>query len=616
MLTIIDELVVLLNLDPKGFDEGQKKAADQLKKFGDAAETHNKRAAAETDKATQAFTALQGRLLSIAGLLMGGMGIEGFIDKVTRLTAQTGFLAKSLGVSVTELGKWEAAGATVGASAGDMAQGVATIQRAQAQFQIHGTGPLFALAYRSGQQGRPPINLHRKPDGSWPSPTDVLIDLARNAAAEPNKAVASAQLAEVGLGQGMINMLLLGPQELQKRLKEAEKFAPTAEQTKRLTELQEAFGKLAVSAESLGREIVSKLEPALSKVFKLIEDSVDKLPNIDETTLLGKKGTTLRDFYDWEKGGQSNEDLLFGPKNNGTGMNGWVRRKWEGVKNFFSSPPEQSSSGSASGAASQSGAGNSAGTGSSPGSPQPGTSDAPAHVGRTGWWTSDRKQHAVDYLMQNAGLPEVSARAMVARWAGVESTQRGASEVNYIGAQGIAQWLGNRKGGYALGDFDSQLAHVVRELRTTEHRSYATLMKAQDERSAAIGASQYERAEGYNGVQDMFVDKTIRAMRAIPGGSKVATTGASRPAPPSAPHPSDIFWNGWDHSIANLNLGASAALASNPVSTTNTNNSSQTHIGSMNVTVPPGADPVGYANGIRQELQRYDNVMQAQTGLK
>jgi hypothetical protein len=63
-------------------------------------------------------------------------------------------------------------------------------------------------------------------------------------------------------------------------------------------------------------------------------------------------------------------------------------------------------------------------------------------------------------------------------------------------------------------------------------------------------------------------------------------------------------------------IGArAAASAAAPASTTN-NSSSSTHIGNMHVTVPPGADPVGYANGIRQELQRYDNVMNAQTGLE
>ena len=61
-------------------------------------------------------------------------------------------------------------------------------------------------------------------------------------------------------------------------------------------------------------------------------------------------------------------------------------------------------------------------------------------------------------------------------------------------------------------------------------------------------------------------------------------------------------------------LGARAAANSNSTSINNSR-SSQTSIGNMNVTVPPGSDPAAYGAGIQQELQRYDNVMNANQGL-
>jgi hypothetical protein len=48
----------------------------------------------------------------------------------------------------------------------------------------------------------------------------------------------------------------------------------------------------------------------------------------------------------------------------------------------------------------------------------------------------------------------------------------------------------------------------------------------------------------------------------------------------------------------------------------NTNNSNTTtNIASMNVSVPPGADPSAYADGISRRLADYDNIQNANTGL-
>ena len=135
---------------------------------------------------------------------------------------------------------------------------------------------------------------------------------------------------------------------------------------------------------------------------------------------------------------------------------------------------------------------------------------------KVGWWTAERKQHAVDYLMQNAGLPELGAKALVARWASVESTEGGPFAVNpKSGAIGIEQALGARKQGIVLGDFEGQLKHAADELKTSESSAYQILMKAKTPEQAAIGASQFERAEGYDWRtgRDAWVNKTIDAIR-------------------------------------------------------------------------------------------------------
>jgi hypothetical protein len=165
-----------------------------------------------------------------------------------------------------------------------------------------------------------------------------------------------------------------------------------------------------------------------------------------------------------------------------------------------------------------------------------------------GWWTSERVNHAIDYLKKNAGLPELGARALVARWAGVEAAG-GPSEINSIGATGIGQWLGSRKIGVVRGDFEGQLAHVVEELKGTgairdpgSERAYQRLRSATNEYDAAIGASMYERAEDYNdrtGV-DRYTGKTVDTMRRMGVSTPSPTVGVTRlgSSPAIAPSPS------------------------------------------------------------------------------
>lgn len=128
------------------------------------------------------------------------------------------------------------------------------------------------------------------------------------------------------------------------------------------------------------------------------------------------------------------------------------------------------------------------------------------------WWTPDRIAYAVNYLISNGGLSPYGAAGLVARWAFVESVASGPAAVNpYSGAFGIAQWLGARKAGInGNTNFDSQLDYAIQELNGNEGRAGNILRGAGDAYTAAVGASSYERAEGYSAATgvDNFTNRT------------------------------------------------------------------------------------------------------------
>jgi len=159
-----------------------------------------------------------------------------------------------------------------------------------------------------------------------------------------------------------------------------------------------------------------------------------------------------------------------------------------------------------------------------------GGAGGPINPGTHGWWTTDHQSHAVDVLMKG-GVSELGAKALVSRWMNVEASG-GPSTVNGIGASGIGQWLGARKAGLP-GDFDGQLRHALGELHGSENRALGYLNSG-SALGAATGASQFERAEGYNSRtgMDNFTARTLRGMSAVPGSVSAGRPAATVSAPP------------------------------------------------------------------------------------
>jgi hypothetical protein len=153
------------------------------------------------------------------------------------------------------------------------------------------------------------------------------------------------------------------------------------------------------------------------------------------------------------------------------------------------------------GASGTGGGGHGGGGGGGSGFGDPTGEGGKAFRGKAGigkWWTADRVQHAVERLKKEAHLSQAGAEGLVSRWASVEAAG-GPKSVNPIsGARGIGQWLSKDRIGGFTADYDSQISHAVEELNGKEARAAKQLRKAQNARDAAIGATMYERAEGWN----------------------------------------------------------------------------------------------------------------------
>jgi uncharacterized protein YukE len=223
----------------------------------------------------------------------------------------------------------------------------------------------------------------------------------------------------------------------------------------------------------------------------------------------------------------SNDDF-YASHGSGVGA-GWFGGLWNGVKNFF-------------------GGGGNKGIG--------------------GWWTPDRMSHAVDRLMKEAGLSREGAAGLVARWSAIEASG-GPASANASGHVGIGQW-DSARGGEAMrgADFDTQLGHAISELNTTEARAAAQLRSAKTAGEGALGASMFERAEGWNAAAgtDNFtastpVDKVLKAV--TPALARPVTPSPLKPAA-ALPAVAPLAWD-----TGNIWAGLNAQLPVGPTSTDN-----------------------------------------------
>jgi hypothetical protein len=667
-MNVIDSLIVELKLDTSKFTEDQKKATETLRKFEEGAEKTSKNAGAGADKLTQGFALLQNRLLSIASLFLGGMGVTQFTKQITALTSETGYLASSLGVSVEELGKWRSVGASVGASANEIAAGFSAIQKSMASMQLTGQSSLNAFAYTTHQTGQGPAVELYDAQGKWKSPTDILMGISKWAAAQKNKAVASQMLSQLGMSQGMTNLLMLGPEKLQEKLKEYEKYAPSEEQTKKLQHLQETFGKMAESAEALGRTLLVKLVPIIEKVIDLVSKAFDYFlgqnaspdnvaKDLNKRTEGGFNKSIIGRTWNWAKG-----KLGYGDSGDA------AADKKDGARTVTPDEFQKSMPGGGSG-----GGGTRGDRNNNPGNLKYGP--LAKKFGATG---ADDKGFAI-FPTRDAGSAAQESLVKSDAYSGLTLDQFAQKY-----AEGDAGWkktVGGElgiKGGDVVNNNDPRLVGAIRKAEGTAG-SVSTgvpddvLGKAGDllRNGASTGELQkFMSSQGYpkSGAWcGQFAASVVKSAGGTPPkDAAIASNWMNwgQHVDPSEAKPGDIavrkssryggevkpgavgghvgLFNGMTEdgqfllrggnqgrvdnpqSMSNYvfrrgvsSLGGSRAALDRANSTTNNNttSSSATHIGEMHVTVPPGADPAGYASGIKQELQRYDNVQNANTGL-
>lgn len=611
MPTVIDSLVVTLGLDASKFTEQQKKAVDSLRQFQDAADKHTKPVQKGMDDLVGTFKEFQGRLLAIGALIATGLGFNRLVQDVTKLNTELGFTSKTLGITAHQLSEWEQVGRTVGASSGEITQNLKSLNAEIQEFHATGNSKLAAFM---GQVGIKPLQPNDTPD-------EVAKRLSSWYQGQGNKAYASHLLqSRGGLSQGMINLLSLGPEEIQKRLDQAKRFAPTDEEINKFTKLTEAFGEMLNVIDRLATKAILPFVEALTKILKLLTDWLGKWAENGQTPAeaagegFGKLGMPelkqnqskpglFQRGWNWLRGNPSGggaETGGGGPAGAGSSAPAGGGGSGGGANdNAPAAAPAASSAGSA-----RSG-GSSSPPGGSPDSVQQPSGGGPAAPGAR---LAPNGQDPAAFIMHHTGdrhspqqtadiwrneRPGVGTQYIMDRDGNVHDVER------EFGYRGHGHFLHSRIPGVSNATSVGMEITAKNDADMTEAQKAAAIAFVQRNypNTPVYGHSEVSPGDRTN--EGVNVSTAVRELRA-----------RERRAAPATPNPStQRSFENW----RNLGLGARGA-ALGPQSSIRNSNSNSTHIESMNVSSAAGAGHSG-SGDIQRRLGDYDNVQNSNTGM-
>lgn len=165
MATVIDHVLIELQLDPSKFDAAIKKSAEAWMKLRQQAEQGHKDTNEPVEAMTKAFGTLATKVLAFGAALLSVQRIVSFGVNIVRTNIEIGNLSKTTQISVETLSKWALAAERYGSSAQSMFQAIEGMDTQLKKLQATGNGgALTALITELERLGG--VGIVKRPDAN------------------------------------------------------------------------------------------------------------------------------------------------------------------------------------------------------------------------------------------------------------------------------------------------------------------------------------------------------------------------------------------------------------------------------------------------------------------
>jgi hypothetical protein len=308
MATVIDSLVVALNLDPTNFVKGSKDVQNAYAKTKDEAVKSSKQVEESTSRLTQSIAKVSATVLGLFAVLLGGRGFQEFISDTNSANLALGRFSAQLGVSPKWVGEFEQVVKRVGGSADEARAALTAANQAVQDFAL-GKGVPEAISRMTARVGG---------SVNFASPTEYIKTLAPilQRYAEIDAAQEKFFAQQLGLAESVNAALIEQGKNLQANMDKLADRQPTDKAIKAAQDLQKAWADLELSVSSLGSSVTEKLNGPLITAFSNLSDILQ----LYDTAF---KGGDTKKFFDGSHpgvtGGTTPESLA--------ATNQWIKEK-------------------------------------------------------------------------------------------------------------------------------------------------------------------------------------------------------------------------------------------------------------------------------------------------
>lgn len=267
---VIDELVVVLGLDPRKFNEGQRQAMDAFKKGKDAAADFGNTVEASANKMSEALGVARKGAIGIVGALVGGE-VAAFVGHVVAMDAATGRMAKTIGTSVTNLSAWQYMVRQVGGEASSATSALSTLQ--QEIENVRQGGGMFEGGFASlmNQAG---VSLRDDADTSLRKIQSFIAGQITSGRMRPEEAATFLRRVP-GMNEDMINLMLADFQKIERAARAT--GTATDETAKAAQRLQGQFSLMIQAMERFGASLIPIMDFMMKPPSEITREDLGKL---------------------------------------------------------------------------------------------------------------------------------------------------------------------------------------------------------------------------------------------------------------------------------------------------------------------------------------------------
>lgn len=270
MPTVIDSLIVTLGLDPKNFNDQQKKTSETWLKTVAGFQKGGKQVEESSKRAAETVNLITRRVLELFAVITGGQALTAFAGQLVTVDAALGRFASSLGETPQRVSEWENAAERFGGSAEATA---GTLERVNKQlYDLNKNGQALPdefskLQAWTGMKIDPNHGLDKYL-------SDVSAALQKLHGRDPSSAHIVAQA--LGIDPATEQVMYKMGSGIDAYLNKLKNTTPSDAAIAAAQKLQDSWAALTQQATALGNTILEHVGPPIADVIDKMTKWIDK----------------------------------------------------------------------------------------------------------------------------------------------------------------------------------------------------------------------------------------------------------------------------------------------------------------------------------------------------